>query len=362
MSVAKLSDLTPPVVDRIYGTDRAAPRADPTFVLLVGAPGVGKSSGHAFAIENGFLPPPSEGGYATINLDMLLESLLIFRAGSAMGHVVTHKASTKEHTKFSTLQSYGSRHENLGIFKWYNTAHGAIKGADPELSDALDCVRERFLSLREKELPKGSSLIDLNETAIQRAVERSVPIIYETTLSLNKKEGRVKKVDEIMALLSEKGPQYRVVIIHMTAPPEEIALRIHHRQEFCMPYEKLPFYRYVPADPADPKAIVAMAKGTAEAVTAIKEIYGGRVDVISLETAMNAARLAASREFDDVALVRRIRNVYGSAAPAGGAGAPKKSSSRSSSSRKRHSKTNSSERRRRNAAAATHKKSRSSSK
>ena len=364
MSVAKLSDLTPPVVDRIYGTDRATPRADPTFVLLVGSPGVGKSSGHAFAIENGFLPPPSEGGYTTINLDMLLESLLIFRAGSAMGHVVTHKPSTKDHAKFSTLQSYGSRHENLGAFKWYNTAHNAIKGTDPELADALNSVRERFLPLRGEELPKGSSLIDLNEAAIVRAVERSVPIIYETTLSLNKKEGRVKKVDEIMALLSAKGPQYRVIMIHITAPPDEIATRIHHRQEFGMPYEELPFYRYVPADPADPKAIVAMAKGTAEAVIAIKELYGGRIDVISLEIAMDAARLAAPREFNDVTLVRRIRNVYGPVAPAGGAGAAakKSSSGKSSSSRKRHSKTSSSERRRRNAAAATHKKSRSSSK
>lgn len=350
--IDKLSDLTPAVVDHLYRIDRAAPQAAPTFVLLVGAPGVGKSSGHAFAIENGLLP---SHGYVTINLDTLLESLAPLRAASAMGYVATHKPSVKDLAKFSTLQSYGSRHENVGAFKWYNTAHPAMREADPELVDALNGVRERFMPLRNIELPKGSSLMDINEAAIERAVERSVPIIYETTLSLNKKEGRVIKLDKIMALLDAKGAQYRVVLIHMTAPPEEIAMRIHHRQEFGMPYEEMPFYRYVPADPADPKAIVAMAKGTAEAVLAIEEQYDGRIDVIPLETAMNASRLAAPRNFNNVALVRRIRNVYG---PAGKVSHKKSNSNRSSGSKRRHTKTSSSERRRRNAA-TTHKKRRS---
>jgi hypothetical protein len=376
--VGKLSDLTPAVVDRLYGTDRAESRADPKFVFLVGAPGVGKSSGHASAIKEGHLPACSAGGYATINLDTLLESLVPFRAASAMGYVATHKPSVKDLVKFSTLSSYGSRQENLGAFKWYNTAHPAIKEADPALADALNGVRERFLPLRGEELPKGSSLMDINEAAIERAVERSVPIIYETTLSLNKKEGRVKKVDEIMDLLAAKGPQYRVVLVHMTAPPEEIAMRIHHRQEFGMPYEEMPFYRYVPADPVDPKAVIAMAKGTAEAVSAIEEQYGGRIEVVPLETVMNASRLTAPRIFDNVALVHRIRNVYG---PGGKVSHKKSISNRSSGSHKRrHTKTSSSERRlsvkkgdllnlsaqrdsdrRRRNAATTHKKRRSGS-
>lgn len=347
--VAHLSALTPDVVDCLFGIEVAKPVDAPNFIFLVGAPGVGKSSGHAFAIKNGFLPSREEGGYATINLDTLLESLTPFRAGSAMGHIVTHMPHVRDHAKFSTLQSYGSRHENVGAFKWYNTAHPAMREADPELVDALNGVRERFVPLRNIELPKGSSLMDINEAAIERAVERSVSIIYETTLSLNKKEGRVIKLDKIMALLEAKGPQYRVVLIHMTAPPEEIAVRIHHRQEFGMPYEKHPFYRYVPADP---KAIVAMARGTAEAVSAIEEQYGGRIDVIPLETAMNAARLAAPRNFDHVAQMRRVRDVYrlasAAAAAAGGAGAKKSSSG---SHKKSRSKTSSSERRHRNAAA-----------
>ena len=371
--VGKLSDLTPAVVDHLYGTDRAESRADPKFVFLVGAPGVGKSSGHASAIEHEHLPACSAGGYATINLDTLLESLVPFRAASAMGYVATHKPSVKDLVKFSTLSSYGSRQENLGAFKWYNTAHPAIKGVDPELADALNGVRERFMPLHGVELPKGSSLMDINEAAIERAIERSVPIIYETTLSLNKKEGRVKKVDEIMDLLAAKGPQYRVVLIHMTGAPEDIATRIHHRQEYGMPYEELPFYRYVPADPADPKAIAAMAKGTAEAVSAIEEQYGGRIEVVPLETVMNASRLTAPRNFDNVALVRRIRNVYRSA--------KKSSSNHSSGSRKRFRvKTSSSDRhlsvkkgdllnlsaprdsdRHRRNAATTHKKRRSNS-
>ena len=270
----KLSDLTPAIVDHLYGTDAASPQAAPAFVLIVGSPGVGKSSGHAFAIENGFVPAPKAAGgdgYATINLDTLLESLRPFRAASAMGYIVTHKPSVKGVTKFSTIQSYMSRHENLGAFKWYNTAHDELKEREPELIDALNSVRERFLPLRGVELPKGASLVDINEAAIIRAVNRSVPIIYETTLSLNKNEARVRKVDEIMGLLAEKGPQYRVMLIHMIGDPSHIAKRIHHRQEFGMPYEEHPFYRYVPVNVENPRAVVAMAKGTAEAVSAIGE-------------------------------------------------------------------------------------------
>ena len=355
MSVAKLSDLTPPVVDRIYGTDRATPRAEPTFVLLVGAPGVGKSSGHAFAIENGFLPPPSEGGYATINLDMLLESLRPFRAASSIGYIATHKPSTKDHAKFSAFHSYISRHEDVGAFKMYNDTHNAIAGVDPELVSELNSVRGEYMGLRDIELPKGSSILNISEAAIERAVERSVPIIYETTLSFSKKKGRVKKVDDIVELLRAKGPQYRIVLVHMTAPPEEIAARIHQRQEYGMPYEKLPFYRYFPTDPED---LAKVIEPMVEAVSAVASQYSDRIEVVTLETVMDASRLAAPIEFDDVAMVRRIRNVYGpaSAAAAGGAGAKKTSSDKDR--KRRRSKTSSSERHRRNAA-ATQKKSRS---
>lgn len=351
MSIAKLSDLSPPVVDHIYGIDSATPRADPTFVLLVGAPGVGKSSGHAFAIEHGFLPPPSEGGYATINLDMLLESLRPFRAASSIGYVATHKPSTKEHAKFSAFHSYISRHENVGAFKMYNDRHDAIADADPELARELNSVRSEYVGLRNIELPKGSSILNISEAAIERAVEKSVPIIYETTLSFSKKKGRVVKVDEIVELLNAKGPQYRIVLIHMTAPPEEISARIYHRQEYGMPYEELPFYRYFPTDPED---LAKVIEPMVEAVSAVASQYSDRIEVVPLEVAMDASRLAAPREFDNVAMVRRIRNVYGSSAPAGGAGAAKPNGDR----KRRHSKTSSSDRRRRNAT-TTQKKKRS---
>ena len=102
----KLSDLTPQAVDTLYGIDSAQPSDTPTFLFLVGAPGAGKSSGHARAIEAGIL---QAGNYATINMDTLLESLLPFRAASAMAHFMKRRPATHDLTRFASISAYAPR-------------------------------------------------------------------------------------------------------------------------------------------------------------------------------------------------------------------------------------------------------------
>jgi len=298
----QLSALTDAVVDRLYNIDSAVPEEHPAFIWLVGSPGAGKSTGHARAIEAGLLPA---GRYATINLDTLLESLTPFRAASSMGYYVKHAMPDAE-AKFSSLFAYGTRKENLGLFKWYNTAHANLAARDPAATSALNRVRAVFEPLRDQEA--AARLLDLNEAAIQRAVERSIPIVYETTLSLNK-SGRVQKVEDIMALLKRAGPQYRVVFYHVYGPPDEVAARIQARQEHGMPYEEMPFYRYVPVKS---EAIAESIEKTAEAFAAVRKKYAKAGVVFEeWENRLDAARLPPAREFNGPAFLNRVVRAYG---------------------------------------------------
>jgi len=222
MYQSRLSALTPAVVDTLYNIDHATPRADPVFLFLVGAPGSGKSSGHGRAIEAGLIPA---GDYATINMDILLESLLPFRAASSMAHFLKEDPATRDLVRFSTIPVYGSRKEDLGLFHWYDEAHTQLKETDPTTIHDFNRVRDRFAALSGKDTE--DRLLDVNSAAIQRAIDRRVPIIYETTLYLSK-EGRVNKVDGIMRYL--KKTPYRIVCYHIRGHPAEIARRIQFRQ------------------------------------------------------------------------------------------------------------------------------------
>jgi hypothetical protein len=300
-----LSALVPPVVDHLYNIDSASPDERPTFLWLVGSPGAGKSSGHSRAIDAGLIPA---GNYATINLDTLLESLTPFRAASAMGHYVKRAPAMQETgAKFSSIFAYGTRKENMGLFKWYNTAHGAIAAADPPAAAKLNRVRAEFAPLDGREA--AAKLTEINEAAIERAVSRGVNIVYETTLSLNKSK-KVQKVEDVMALLKAHGPQYRVVFYHVYGDPAEVAARIQARQEYGMPYEDMPFYRYVAASP---ELVGEYAEKTAEAFTSLRKQYGPK-GVVFDEWAnpMDPARLPPAREFNAPAQLKRITRAYAS--------------------------------------------------
>jgi hypothetical protein len=314
----QLSALTDSVVDSLYNIDGAVPEEHPVFVWLVGSPGAGKSTGHARAIEAGLLP---SGRYATINLDTLLESLAPFRAASSIGYYVKHAIPDAD-AKFSSIFAYGTRKENLGLFKWYDAAHAALAERDPAAITALNRVRNVFAPLREKEA--ASRLLDLNEAAIQRAVERSIPIVYETTLSLNK-SGKVQKVEDIMALLKSKGPQYRVIFYHVRGPPEEVSARIIARQEHGMPYEEMPFYRVVSVKP---ESVAEYIEKTSEAFESVKKRYAKTGVVFEeWENRLDPDRLPPAREFNGPAFLNRVTRAYG----------PRRRTSSRSSERRRRS-------------------------
>jgi hypothetical protein len=322
--IPALSAFTPEIVDSLFHIDSASPSVSPTFLFIVGSPGAGKSSGHARAIEAGILPA---GDYATVNLDTLLEAMLPFRAASSMAHLL--KQRHRALVKFASIFAYGTRKENLGLFKWYDEAHDALAAADPKTIAKLNRVRSEYTPLAGTEAP--AKLMDLNQAAIERAIAKGVNVVYETTFSLTKK-GRVTKFDEIMALL--KGTPYTVAVYHVYGNPEDIAARIRARQEFGMPHEDYPFYRYVSATP---ESVAEYIESTGKAVAALaKEFEPKGVLFAEFENRMDPARIPPSRPVNYKTQRRRIVRAYGPKASG-----PSSSHSSSSSSSKRKTRKSS---------------------
>lgn len=265
MEIPRLSAVTDTVVDRLYGIDRATPTDHPAFLFLVGAPGAGKSSGHATAIAAGLLP--ADGSYVTINLDLLLEAITPFRAASSLAHILKHDHRDQVH--FGSISAYASRKENLGLFKWYDEAHDDIAAADPATIAALNAVREVYQPLADA--TASHTIAEQSEDALRRAIAARLPIVYETTLSLGS-GGRVAKIDTLMRILAKTPYRDRIYMWHVTGAPADIAARVRARQEYIMPADEHPYYRYVPTG-----LTRKFVEDTAAAFSRLQTQYAGKI-------------------------------------------------------------------------------------
>jgi len=276
----KLSDLTPAVVDSLYNIDGATPDKEPIFLFLLGVPGSGKSSGHSHA--------PSEP-YATINVDLLLESLLPFRAASAIAHYLKREGHP---ITFAPISAYGSHKENLGLFKWYDEA-------DPKTVQKFNRIRQEFLQLHGKEA--SESINEINSQALARAIQKHVNIVYETTAS-------VKKVDNIVQFIKKHKAPYRIQFIHIKGSVSDIAMRLSARQEHGMPQERFPFYRYVPAQV---EHISARASAEEAAYAALYKKYRKIATFKEIENPLVSERLPAENRRTASTRRRYILAAYG---------------------------------------------------
>jgi hypothetical protein len=333
--IPHLSALTPPVVDALYGTDRAVPPhgTEPTFMFMVGIPGVGKSTGHVEAIKSSLLP--DDGNYATVNLDSLLENLLPFRAASSMAHLLRQKHA--DLVRFASLPGYMSKKENLGMFKWYDEGRDALAAAvDPKTVAALNRVRETYRPYTGMET--DSNLIAINEAAIERAIHKGINIVYETTFSLRAKDNKVAKFEEIMETIKASKQPYRVVVYFIHSDPGAVAFRVGARQEYGMPAEEYPFYRYVPISAA---ATRVMQDKMAAAVAAVQKRWEPKgVVFATFENVLDPERLMSMRPLNLSTQRRKIVGAY--AFPSASAAKNRKTMSanrrRSSNRRKTQSK------------------------
>ena len=278
MLYEKLSDLTPAVVDSLYNIDRATPVAEPTFLFLIGVPGSGKSSMYG-RFDN----------HAIINIDTLLESLLPFRAASSMSQYMQQQQANTDVT-FTSIGAYGSRKENLGMFKWYDKApHGFHR------------VRERFQPLSGHEA--SLSLNDLTSHALARAITKHINIVYETTLAASS-----KKVDDIMYFIKKNKAPYRVTLTYVRASAANAAARVRARQEYGMPQEEYPFYRYVPESEEFARKQIEQ---TERALTALRKKYKHAIRFEVAENPLVAERLPAINRRSASTRRRHILRAYG---------------------------------------------------
>lgn len=288
----QLSSLTPSVVDKLFGIDTAESVAAPLFVFIVGAPGVGKSS----------VPRRLPGGHATINLDILLEAVEPFRAGSAIAHALKSDERTREKVSFASIFGYGTRKENLGMFDWYDRARSELSGLHDEELRNYNSIRNYYRSLHGQIAPE--TIITAATAAIQRAVQRHINIVYETSLD----DGRITKVRDIVERLP---PTYRVVLYHVIGPVGEVAKRIQARQEYSMPYNSpYPFYRYVTTNPAKIKEQI---DNNRKAVRSLRRKYesSGTIEFHEVETHLDPVALPREQVFNPQAQRNRIVSAYG---------------------------------------------------
>lgn len=298
MEIPQLSALTPAVVDRLYGLDRAVPSSHPTFLFLVGAPGAGKSTGHAAAIEAGLLP--TNRAYVTVDLDRLLEAITPFRAGSAMAHFL--KQDHRDLVKFGSIAGYGSRHENLGAFKWYDEAHDELATTDPATIAAFNAVRSVYQPLADA--TAANTISEHADAALARAIAASVPIVYETTLSVGS-GGRVTKVDALMRRLAKTPYQGHIYMWHVTGAIGDIQSRIRARQEYVTPAEDRPFYRYVPTYLAK-----RFIEDTAAGFAKLQTQYAGKIQFHEIVPPHNATRLPTALPYSLAEQRERIVAAY----------------------------------------------------
>jgi len=277
-------------------------------MFMVGIPGVGKSTGHIKAMETGLLP--ADGNYATVNLDSLLENLLPFRAASSMAHLLRQKHANL--VRFASIPGYMSKKENLGMFKWYDEGHDALAATvDAKTMASLNRVREAYRPYTGMET--DSNLIAVNDAAIERAIHKGVNIVYETTFSLRAKDNKVGKFEDIMAIIKASKQPYRVVVYFIHSDPGAVAFRVGARQEYGMPAEAYPFYRYVPISAA---ATRAMQDKMAAAVAAVKKRWEPKgVMFVESENVLDPERLMTMRPLNLSAQRRKIVGAYAWSAP-----------------------------------------------
>lgn len=343
--IANLANLTrrsaagdiPDAVAELYGIDRAAPVASPTFVFMVGSPGAGKSQGHTALLESQDDKPPvlRSYNYAVVNLDALLESFVPFRIASSFGHSVqkclgknypvgTLNAKGKPSTKkFASIGCYGSKAANLGSFGFIEheeTRVELLKALTAKMAErrgverATEYIGELFsmIGTASSEAKKaaaaaGKSIMDLNEEAINYAISKHINIVYETTFS------SVKKFDDLYGKLKAEG--YKIVVFQIKDEIAHVKAKLVARQEFEMPYLEYPFYRFVmPSD----AAVTTYVTKTDEVVKEIraKSVAGGPyegADIydIDVKGSFDPSRLKGPIEFDFESQIERMIGAYG---------------------------------------------------
>ncbi len=265
----KLGDVTPEMEDSLFHIDTAIPVERPILFILIGSPGAGKSSGHKYAQAfMGLGGGSGVPGYATIDLDLIVERMEPFRAASMLARILSRDPDLKARIgdiNFPTMEAYISERQNLKMFDWFDDIVSRLGlnfeaigewGGDPfmNIMKQLYNIRRRWYALKDAESGKPA-LWKRTNLAIERAMTKRVNIVYETTMGPGKYGKKIAKFDALKALADRYD--YNVHLYHIGCSDEakhgllikEIQKRVEGRQEFDTPFrEPKPFWRYVPPE------------------------------------------------------------------------------------------------------------------
>jgi len=257
----------------------------------------------------------------------LLESLVAFRAASALGHTFHSmlKDSYPVRAKpFSSIKSYKSKKSNVGAFNFFRDADSqselfealvqkyvAEKGVSTDAAVAhLSSVFSKFNDLSNVFSPSSEvseSIVDLTNEAIDIAIMKHINIVWETTFS------SIDKFEKYYKKLIDNG--YMIVVLHIEDTVEHIIAKIKNRQEFNTPYQEFPFYRHIPTKESVIKGLIEKNR---EVVELIEEgLRSGTYDpdLVYVDTYVqkfDPSRLHGPVTFDFDKQIDHILDAYGS--------------------------------------------------
>jgi hypothetical protein len=233
-------------------------KPQPYMVILVGSPGVGKTSkAHDFLDKELHL---NYNNFYTISLDSLVEKVTPYR-----NTTISLYKDIKNIRKSEEL-----RDENFGIlsevylptvmsedndFKLdytHKRIKNKIEGKTKTVSVKNKSLKNKTIknkTIKNKDTNKDTnkdskllSLNDLRKEGLIYAVKNGLNILYDTTLASNK--DKIKT--DIMPILEKysKDVKYNIVVIHITAEIDDILIRIKQRHKKMLE-EKDPYIRAI---------------------------------------------------------------------------------------------------------------------
>jgi GTPase SAR1 family protein len=174
---------------------------EPLFILLVGCPGVGKTSSAQTIIQSKLDMHYRE--FYHVSLDTLLERVEPYKRHTR------NKMEEKEDDPNSKLDAL------FGISsRFFQSKRNTFKSSKNTYNN-----HENDQSYQ--------SLLDLTDEGLVYGIQKGFNIIYDTTLS--KKGDKIKNMIELIQVLSPKP--YHVVILYVTAEEEQIKKQLNQRHQ-----------------------------------------------------------------------------------------------------------------------------------
>jgi predicted ABC-type ATPase len=228
---AFLGDLTPEQGEAIFTKGKryaALPSPEqPTFVLLIGTPGSGKSTALARLPELVGLNPDDA---VQISLDSLIESLEPFRAKTAA--IAT-----------TMLEERGLPLRNNLPENVVSNIAGKTSGPYLSLMKAKKNNRPNTLGK-----PLAMSLNEMRFALLEKALAEGKNIIYERTISDSKKD---TLREEVFERIRASGRPYKIYVVYTKIDDPTVLRERLRKRPLAMMERNPPFFRGVPAVLAD---------------------------------------------------------------------------------------------------------------